>query len=367
MLRLKHPNKLTASELSRYEPYQYIDKKEQFRRDILNILGDDSSHFLKIYEQFEQYGIAMFNNIASDELFIKFMNEYEKLMSSHAIQITSLSHSFITLKEHPDFLSNEYVKDLLLDPISILVFSYYLGAPVAIVEGRAKDTSPIQTKYRDNGPHQDESPFKLEFKIFISWDKGTSHGPSTQPFVAISGSHKLVRIRTTEHAANFNNLKVLDEEIFQNDEIKKDVFVIEAKDIKPLKSIFITTQLVHHRYRNTEDKKTRSCILLPFHNINRIQYQSSFIDKKYLKTFSKLQQFVLNGFWDQDKKTDLFLQIIKDSKNEISQKLIDTVKYSLVDVQSKKMSPKQLDSWRKTISNTSLLNDIKPRLVRQVQ
>ena len=84
--------------------------------------------------------------------------------------------------------------DAYIHPLLILLMSYSVGHPVHLVDARAKNAEPLSIKAQDNMLHIDNSPFRTEYKIIVTWQRGVNSGPKGQAFVFIPGTHHGVRL-----------------------------------------------------------------------------------------------------------------------------------------------------------------------------
>lgn len=126
--------------------------------------------------------------------------------------------------------------------------------------------------------HIDNTPFNDEYKILITWRRGTAQGPAGQNFTFLPGTHKLARTCfvnedgvpwSSENASIFTTpdsiRKVFDAQRQLGSQDHPTVIEVTDSE-RPLSGVFAAGSLVHHRFR-TASGSARSCIILVFHRV----------------------------------------------------------------------------------------------------
>lgn len=105
----------------------------------------------------------------------------------------SFIHRFLDLRRSPGMLTDPAVNGALVHPLMIALISYAVGGPIRMIDARGKDAEPLSVLAQDNMLHIDNTPFNDEYKILITWRRGTAQGPAGQNFTFLPGTHKLAR------------------------------------------------------------------------------------------------------------------------------------------------------------------------------
>ncbi len=133
-------------------------------------------------------GAIVFANLIRKTHFTKLVEHYDRLMSEHGS--AGLIHSYLNLRNYPDFLNNCLFNSAFFHPLVIAIIAYQIGAPIRIVDARAKDAEPLAVCAQDNMLHIDNTPFNDEYKVLLTWEKHKVSGSKGQNFVYLPGTHK---------------------------------------------------------------------------------------------------------------------------------------------------------------------------------
>lgn len=346
--KLSHPDRISQQQRICYKRFQQTQSKESFRGCLRSIFGDMLTPMLNYLEQ---DGLVLFRDFLSITAFEKLVSQYEVIMADSASHSTI--HAYRNLKYESQFLTNLEFKDSFFHPLLIVLMAYRMGGPVRLVDARSKDTWPMNTIDQDNQPHLDNSPFSDEYKVLLMWEKGSTNGPIGQNFVAIPGTHLLVRNQMTEDASVFVTEDDIDQEILDNPDVKGKLAVIEAEDSRPLTALFSASSLVHHRYRTLAKRASRSCIILAFHR--REDDPGEFLFN-IPEGCSALEEYLLTN------SPDNFLDLISQSREKIQFKinsLLDEAR--LIPARTKALNNIGIQEWRKVILSAKRVEDRKPR------
>lgn len=270
-----------------YNRFRDLDGKEKFRKKIIDKLTDAFRNlysaneadkriieFKNLAENMEKNGAIIFGNMINIKNFEKLVGMYTSKLSTDGSK--SWIHSYINLGNHPDFITNENFNDAFIHPLLVTLISYSAGGPIRLVDGRGKDAEPLAVQAQDNMLHIDNTPFRKEYKVILTWERGKASGPKGQNFVFIPGTHKA--IRNCKVSNNGEAWSTEDGSIFTSENSVQKIFDIQEKILgkspvvveaahpeMPLTTIFEAGALVHHRYRTKEKNVPRSCVIFAFH------------------------------------------------------------------------------------------------------
>ncbi len=340
---------LNSNEIKKYKGLQGDVKIVHFREKILNMLGDSSEDFLTLSQSLSKEGALAFRDFVTEKSFGCLVNAYDDALSK--IKSSPAGHTFKDFQYMENFLVNAQFNDALFHPLLILLIAYQFGTPIRLIDIRGKDAKPVKTTLRDNGVHLDDTLFGKEFKIILMWEKGTTKGPNGQNMVLISRAHNLVRQIDTEHGANFDTAEEIANEILFNKYLDTSPYPVEMSDERPLTVIFDATRVPHHRYRNTSNNSTRSCLILAFHPITENSHPSKSVELNNA-TLDKVQESILGRFNELSNShvTEDFLSAIKNDLLKIKIKIQQLIQSNnLIPLNSKILSRDAFTLWLKNI------------------
>lgn len=344
---------LPAHERAFYQREQRIAQKEEFRRSMDAILGEN---FKTIAAVFQEKGLGMFRDFCETAIFQKFIDEYDRRMDEASK--SALKYYFLEFQNKLDFLTNPDFKDVFSHPLIIALVAYQIGGPIRLVGVRGKNAEAELTMVRDNGPHVDDNPFNDEWKLLITWlldesGKSLNSGPQGQPFISIIETQKMVRSKATEFGANFKNpLELL--ELFKHPMLKNKAFFVEVQDARPNWAIFEASHQIHHRKRDDRES-ARGCIIFAYHLVDQESAPVPYALNAELSSCSTLEKFVM-GDTAYDKSiaeiNQYFLNLIQENKTSIEAKLAELANGKFIAVEEKMMSAPQLVDYFNLIIRT---------------
>ena len=357
--KLSSPNKLSVQTRTLYQKYQHRPERDAFRRTLIDTLGLQS--IVRLASNLENDGIVIFRQFTPPPLFSDLMLQYDVRMGGTTP--THVGHTFIAFGTDEPFLTSSYAREAVFHPLLLTLISYQLGGPIRLVDIRGKDTGPALTNLRDNGLHLDDSPYGVEYKILLLWEKGTTRGPRSQNFVAIPRSNHLVRVVPTEYGANFKSSKEITYEILEHPDLSSFMpFVIEAKDEKPLTVVFEASGVAHHRFRTFDKTHIRSCLILAFHVDDEFNHPAHHVAVKGGPC--ELVNFVMGGGTQSqtsDSNSRCFLSLLAQNRSKIAQKLAELEKV-LVPVEEKTLSRDEVMDWMATIDQVPAFEKSRPQM-----
>ena len=242
-----------------------------------------------------------------------------------------------------------------------------------MVGGVLKDCEPISALAADNLLHIDNSGFRDEYKIILSWEKNKPSGPRGQNFVFLPGTHKALRKSFQESK---DGLFWTTESIFRKKNDIQKIFDFQYKSLpcqspivveayyteKPLTIAFAAGSLVHQRYQ-TDDGASRSCVILPFRNAEF--NEGSLCRPEELKKLNIVDHSLMSlllGYHGKDSQ-DLFINAITNEALSIStilQKLINKNENTIfIDPLKLQLKSESFEKWNSYVTNGPTLEQIK--------
>lgn len=350
--------------------------RDSLRHELLTVwteaYGEDQAQ--EVLAQFNQLtaviqedGAAVFGDLIDRERFASLVNDYDELMEKDGS--TSLLHSYANLRNQPEFLSNDEFNGAFLHPLAMALISERVGGAIRIVDARAKDAGPISVRAQDNMLHIDNTPYRDEYKVLVTWEKGKASGPKGQNFVFLPGTHKGVRdslvdddgsVYSTENASIFIHPEDVEQVFALQQRVRpggNEVVEIHDKD-RPLTTVFPSGSLVHHRLR-TEEGHSRSGLIIAFHRTT--DTPGEFIGN-YAQDDDHSLEASLFGF--QDAGSDAaFSQVLADHAIEIGdkvQEVFDSRKpATLIDAQAKTLALEDMQDWYRIATGAPTVETIK--------
>jgi hypothetical protein len=367
-----------------YNRFQDLEEKEAFQKKLLQSMQEqftqefgaadaDSliNQFLQLAQIMEQDGALILGKMIDTESFQELITHYTEKLTVDGSK--SWIHSYINLGNHPDFLSANQFNNVFLHPLLITLIAYSSGGPIRIVDARGKDAEPLAVQAQDNMLHIDNTPFRREFKIIVTWERGKPSGPKGQNFVFIPGTHKGARNCNIDEAGNAWSTE--DGSIFTTPKAVQSIFDLQQKITgrppivvevthpeMPLTTIFEAGALVHHRYRTLEKDTPRSCIIMAFHRAQ--DNPGQFLSKQYLGTIAEagtLMHLLMGKH--SDNTEEQFIAAILATTKVIAEKIIEL---SAPDIPGTKIIPlptriliDELEKWKTTVTSAPTVEEIK--------
>ena len=349
-----------------YQREQRRKEKNQFRQQMGEALGDD---FVVLAESFREHGLGSIRDFVGSQTFESFMRAYDDKISKGGAKSDTFGFTFHNFAADKDFLTDSAFKETFSHPLLIALTAYAMGGPVRLVDVRGKNADPGLTMVRDNGPHVDDNPFNDEWKLLITWgvnSDGVSQntGPQGQPFVSIPGTEQLVRRDTTEYGANFKNpeqlLDLISEQARRAEVEKRDdaspmsFSFMEAKDERPLFTIFEASHQVHHRKRSP-DEPPRGCMIFAYHLVDQESKPGRYFSDD-LGLHDPLDRFVMGGELMDSAMEDInqqFIQVLQSKKGAIDDKMkVLRTTNKLLKIEDKMMGPEQVVDYFRLLMAT---------------
>lgn len=316
----------------------------------------------------EEDGAVVMGDLLDRDSFSSLVESYDKVMDKDGSQ--SLLHSYANLRNQPKFLADPRFNRAFFHPLAVALISERVGGAVRVVDARAKDAGPISVRAQDNMLHIDNTPFRDEYKVLVTWEKGRASGPKGQNFVFLPGTHKGVRdclIGTDGRPFSTENAS-----IFIHPEDVEQVFglqrlvrpegnaVVEIHDRnRPTTTVFPSGSLVHHRLR-TEGGSPRSGLIIAFHRTG--DTPGEFIANDGLSDNQALER-ALFGF--QDAGSDAaFRRVLTNHAAEIAEKVEEIFSEHgtvIIDSKAKTLSAKEMEDWYKIATDAPTVETIKQR------
>ncbi|KAH7028791.1 uncharacterized protein B0I36DRAFT_374543 [Microdochium trichocladiopsis] len=284
---------------------------------------ETEAKFLNLVRHIESDGCALFGGLVDTSVFERLVLKYDEVLEEAGNK--TFMHSYVNFAHHPAFLKDEEYTDAFGHPLLICLIAYLMGGPVRVIDLRGKDTNPININAQDDMLHVDNTPFKEEYKILLTWRRGKAQGASGQNFTFLPGTHKGNRDIlvdncgdpwSTERDSLFVSHEALDG-LFQFQEtigVPRRVIEVNYPE-KPLAAVFPAGSLVHHRYRNMSGSP-RSCIIAAFHLA--VRNPGELIHAKFPSGSKRSLLEFLVGFQDGD-SDDEFTDIICDNAKRIEE------------------------------------------------
>lgn len=356
--KLTNIDLLPAEKKALYQREKRAEEKKAFRQELGNILGKE---FLEMANELMKYGLSTFRDFVDRDTFQAFIDAYDIKIAdkSESAKSSAFGFTFHNFQSDKDFLVNTTFKESFSHPLLIALVAYAMGGPIRLVDVRGKNAEPGLTMVRDNGPHVDDNPFNDEWKLLITWmvdhpsGKSFNRGPQGQCFVSVPGTEKLVRRDATEYGANFKNPFELLELLKEQAAVSK-LFFMEAKDERPLFSLFEASHQMHHRKRSP-DEAARGCVIFAYHLVD-VESRPGAYFKDDTGISDPLDRFVMCGELSEEKISEVnkhFITIIKDKQIEIQDKLREIASRKvMIPATEKMMTPEQLIKYFKLLIHT---------------
>lgn len=341
--------------------------------------SEEVSSLLKQFDDLaallDQQGAAIFGNMVQIENFQKLVEMYGAKLTSDGSK--SWIHSYINFGNHPDFLTNQEFKNAFVHPLLLALISYSAGGPIRIVDARGKDAEPLAVQAQDNMLHIDNTPFRKEYKIIVTWERGKASGPKGQNFVFIPGTHKAVRnckvnSDGTAWSTEDGSIFITEGAVQTIFDIQKQILGTEASVVEvshpdmPLTTVFEAGALVHHRYRTKEQNVPRSCIIAAFHRAQ--DNPGQFLDAKHLDSVAEKGSLLHLLMGRHSENTDdAFINALCHESKNIASKLVelthadDPKSTKAVTFTNRSLQVGELDSWKKTVTSAPTVEKIKAK------
>ena len=367
-----------------YNRFTQLEEKEKFREKLATALhaewvknnGEEKSAalintFMQLTKSVDDTGAVIFGDLINKEHFTNLIQNYTEILQTRGSK--SWIHSFVNFGNHPEFLTNPDFNGAFLHPLLIALISYSAGGPIRIVDARGKDAEPLAVMAQDNMLHIDNTPFRSEFKIIVTWERGKPRGPKGQNFVFIPGTHKGVRncfidpdgkAFSTEDASIFITQTAVQQVFDIQQKLLKNnanaVVEVTDKD-KPLTTVFQAGALVHHRYRTMEKNTPRSCIIVAFHRAqdNPGQFMRPDQVNQYAKENDLLK--LLLGSHSHNTADNFILGLLQQT-NLISNKIEEIIQQNgtvILPQKQRELSSDELETWKKVVTSSPTVEAIK--------
>lgn len=381
------PDLVEESAVNKPEDYNRLkdlDVKSNFRSRLLMHLRSafestyeiNEAHrlmttFESLTKAMDDHGAVILGNMIDLTRFQALIDSYTSKLSTDGSQ--SWIHAYINLGNHPDFIANPQFNDAFIHPLLIALIAYAAGGPIRIVDGRGKDAEPLAVQAQDNMLHIDNTPFRKEFKVILTWERGKPSGPKGQNFVFLPGTHKAVRnCKLSAHGEAWStedgSIFITEDTIQQAFDVQKKVLgkspvVVEATHPDmPLTTVFEAGALVHHRYRTKEKNVPRSCVIVAFHRAE--DNPGQFLDEAHLTHLpdeNTLLKLMMGKH--SDNTEDSFIKALLNHCDSISLKLdeIGSAKTGsrLVSFPERVLDQNELKQWKAAVTAAPTVEDIK--------
>lgn len=378
------PNLVLPQQIKNPEAYQRLSgqaEKQEYRDTLraqlaeawqteygIEKAGQILDNFNRLSSTIEEDGALVVGDLVNRDAFGGLVQEYDHLMQESGS--TSLLHSYVNLRNQPGFLTNHGFNGAFFHPLAIALISERVGGAIRVVDARAKDAGPISVQAQDNMLHIDNTPYRDEYKVLVTWEKGRASGPKGQNFVFLPGTHKGIRQSlmglegpySTERDSVFSTA----ESIVQAFEIQRQTrggekAVVEMQDSeRPLTTIFPSGSLVHHRLR-TEEGHSRSGLIIAFHRA--ADSPGKFISDYQAGNDATLEE-ALFRFQDANSDTD-FRRILKGYAREIAEKIDEIFdakgQSTIIDAKERTLSAQAMEVWHKIATGAPTVEQIKQR------
>ncbi|BBX98724.1 hypothetical protein [Mycobacterium lacus] len=271
-----------------YKRFTDLDAKESYRAKLLQELTNalearnsetaagTAAALRNLMGEMAEQGAVVLADIVAAEDFLELVARYDEIMAQEGSG--SFLHRFADLRRTIGLLTDPTVNKPLLHPLMIALISYAIGGPIRMVDARAKDAEPLSVLAQDNMLHIDNTPFNDEYKIIVTWRRGTAQGPAGQNFTFLPGTHQLARTCfvneagvpwSSENASIFTTAdrirRVFDAQMQVRGQDSPTVVEVTDSE-RPLSTVFAAGSLVHHRFR-TATGNARSCVIMAFHRV----------------------------------------------------------------------------------------------------
>ncbi len=367
-----------------YRRLQNLPEKQHFREELLHGLRSTWSmyfgiaqtnqierDFLSFSEGIADTGALVIGDLIERSDFALLIRAYEGIM--RAAGSASLFHSYVDLRNHPNFLMDPRFSGAFLHPLLVALIAYRVGGSIRIVDARGKDAQPLTARAQDNMLHIDNTPFSDEYKVLVTWECEKASGPKGQNFVFIPGTQKWARncfrwedghAWSTENASVFVTAESIDHVFAVQRAIwpgrPPTVIEVQHPD-KPITTAFAAGSLVHHRYR-TEAGRSRSCVIIAFHRT--ADNPGAFIQERGAEnTGSKLHRYVLG--LEDGRPSGSFIAALAAHSREIGEKIRDLregISESVViELLEKRLSPSEVEAWKAVVLASPTVEEIKAR------
>ncbi|WP_405110787.1 hypothetical protein OG559_00200 [Micromonospora sp. NBC_01405] len=233
--------------------------------------------FLALTRELATEGALSFTGLVPPARFDGARRAYDSAISAKGSR--GSLHNYLNVADCDFLLDDPHFREVFTHPLLVALVAHALGAPMKIIDLRAKDTHPVDVVARDNTLHVDNSPFMDEFKVIVAWTLGTGLGPSGQGLTYLPRTNRLLRqcylapdgeAWSDEDSCIFPSGARVDEALAAQARLFDDRLprVVHLKDMAaPCHTIFAASRLVHHRYR-TSAGGARSAIMASFHRID---------------------------------------------------------------------------------------------------
>lgn len=169
-----------------YKRFRDLEEKESYRSTLLaeltkafEILSPQdaataTAGLQDLLGQMAEQGAVVLADIVESDAFLELVARYDEIMAQEGSG--SFIHRFVDLRRIVGLLTDPEVNNPMVHPLMITLISYAVGGPIRMVDERAKDAEPLSVLAQDNMLHIDNTPFNDEYKIIVTWRRGTAKG-----------------------------------------------------------------------------------------------------------------------------------------------------------------------------------------------
>lgn len=359
---------------NKYRHGPNLAEKDKFRAELLISIRkhwanpDTEVKFMKLLDAIEENGAGLFGAVIDSSRFKKLIEDFE--VAIKATGNNNFLHSYVNLADHPSFLTSNTYSDAFSHPLLVSLIAYRMGGAIRINDIRGKNTPAISVKAQDNMLHLDNTPFRQEHKILLTWKRGQPLGPAGQNFTFIPGTHKGNRDImldadgqpwSSERDTLFASDAAIDSVFkFQKEVTGREPTVVEVEvPGQPVSTLFYGAAVVHHRYR-TEHGDPRSCIIAAYQLA--ADNPGSLITSRTSEYKPESLADLLIGPQNKSSSSE-FLAVLSTASTEIEKKIDEIFESehssSFIDVDGLALSEDRLKAWRKALLDAPTPSAIK--------
>jgi len=385
------PELVTESEIrepNAYNRFRDLDIKQTFRKKLKaslaaafeaqfgkQMVADFIGEFERLASELETHGAVIFGNMIQVQNFEKLIAEYSRKLSNDGSK--SWIHTYLNFGNHPDFLTDADFSGAFVHPLLVCLMAYSAGGPMRMVDARGKDAEPLAVQAQDNMLHIDNTPFRKEYKVILTWERGKPSGPKGQNFVFIPGTHK--GVRNCQVNSDGMAWSTEDGSIFITNDAIQTVFDVQEKMLPgrspvvveashpdmPLTTVFEAGALVHHRYRTKEKNVPRSCVIVAFHRA--LDNPGQFLSEEYLNKVAdegSLSHLLMGSHANntEDKFIHALVNniaVLADKMTELSS--LEARATKIVPYAARLLDKSELEKWKAVVTAAPTVEAIKAK------
>ncbi|MDY0913660.1 hypothetical protein [Rathayibacter festucae] len=360
-----------------YKRFQDLTEKDAFRSKLtsaiegwIDELAESTADGIALQNQFrsllkvvDDQGALMLGGVSDPTIFRELVDRYDAMMQLQGN--ATFLHNFVDVRSHSEILLDETVNESFLHPLFVSIIAYRVGGPVRLVDVRAKDAEPISVLAQDNMLHIDNTPFNDEYKVLLTWERGTTRGPNGQNFTYLPGTHKLARqsqvdsdgVWSSENCSIFTTeasvRAALSAQAAANGADQPKIIEVTGSDV-PVSTVFPAGSLVHHRYR-TSAGQSRSCIIAAFH---RVKDNPGALIAARRDSAPGLPSLLTS---DSTSSEDLFIEALRVKAADLVQLIrrISTGQVAELSSAQVAMPPSRFPEWFAAVTNAPLVSSLR--------